>query len=112
MRSRVYWASFGINKAAARRSKIMSRTVLDALVLLELGCWIICFWWMHRISQKQNAMLEELHDQAHRIEKVAKEEHELVKELHPKVHNIEKVVGEVAETTGADAEAEVRKARA
>jgi hypothetical protein len=77
----------------------MNRTVLDAIVLLEMGCWIICFWWMHLISQKQNAMLEELKEQAHRIEQVSKEEHELVKELHPTVQNIEKVVGEVAESS-------------
>jgi hypothetical protein len=78
----------------------MSRSILDAIVLLELGCWIICFWWMHLISQKQNAMLEELHEQGRRIEQVSKEEHALVKELHPAVQNIEKVVGEVAESAG------------
>lgn len=78
----------------------MNRTVLDSIVLLELGCWIICFWWMHKISQKQNAMLEQLREQAHRIEQVSREEHALVKELHPAVQNIEKVVGEVAESAG------------
>jgi peptidoglycan hydrolase CwlO-like protein len=77
----------------------MRREILDSIVLLEFGCWIICFWWMHKISVKQNALLEQLHDQAHRIEKVAKEEHAIVKELHPAVQNIEKVVGEVAEST-------------
>lgn len=78
----------------------MSRTVFDFIAFLELGCWVICFWWMHKISEKQNAMLEQLREQAHRIEQVSVEEHALVKELHPAVQNIEKVVGEVAESAG------------
>src|SRR6266446_4481207 len=76
----------------------VNRTFLDLIVLVELGCWMVCFWWMHRISARQNAVLEELRDQGERIEKVSKEEHELMKELHPAVQNIEKTVGEVNES--------------
>jgi hypothetical protein len=76
----------------------VTREILDAVVLIELGCWIVCFWWMHRISTRQNAVLQQLRDQGRRIEKVSKEEHELVKELHPTVQKIEKAVGEAAST--------------
>jgi hypothetical protein len=76
----------------------MDRRFLDLIVLVELGCWAVCFWWMHRISSRQNTVLEQLRDQAERIEKVSREEHELMKELHPAVQNIEKTVGEVNET--------------
>jgi len=51
-------------------------------------CWGICFWWMHLISTKQNSLLEQLRQQAKRIEKLSKEEHELIKELHPQVGEI------------------------
>jgi hypothetical protein len=35
-----------------------------ALVLSCVGIarWAVCFWWMHRISSRQDAMLEELHE--------------------------------------------------
>jgi hypothetical protein len=41
-----------------------------ALVLTGIGtgCWGVCFWWMHRLSTRQEAMLEELHAVASRIE--------------------------------------------
>ena len=51
-------------------------------------CWVVCFWWMHRISSKQNALLDQLHAQGKRIEKLSKVEHDLIKEVHPKVGEI------------------------
>ena len=51
-------------------------------------CWLVCFWWMYRISTKQNALLAQLHEQGKRIEKLSKSEHELIKEVHPQVGEI------------------------
>jgi len=51
-------------------------------------CWVVCFWWMYRISSKQNALLDQLHAQGKRIEKLSKVEHDLIKEVHPKVGEI------------------------
>jgi uncharacterized protein (UPF0335 family) len=48
---------------------------------------------MHRISSRQNVVLKQLREQAHRIENVSKEEHEILKELHPAVQKIEETVG-------------------
>jgi hypothetical protein len=46
--------------------------------------WGICFWWMHRISAKQNYLLDRLREQGERIESLSKAEHDLIKEVHPK----------------------------
>jgi len=51
-------------------------------------CWGVCFWWMHRISTKQSALLDQLHAQGKRIEKLSKLEHALIKEVHPQVGEI------------------------
>ncbi len=74
----------------------MNPFLRDVLVLVEVACWPICFWWMHLISARQNAVLKQLQSQAHRIENVAKEEHQILKELHPAVQNIEESVSNAA----------------
>jgi hypothetical protein len=51
-------------------------------------CWGVCFWWMHRLSTKQNALLAQLREQGKRIEKLSKLEHDLIKEVHPQVNEI------------------------
>jgi len=51
-------------------------------------CWIACFWWMHRISSKQNTLLDQLREQGKRIERFSKVEHDLIKEVHPQVAEI------------------------
>ena len=51
-------------------------------------CWVVCFWWMYRISTKQNALLNQLQAQVKRIEKLSKLEHDLIKEVHPQVGEI------------------------
>jgi len=56
---------------------------------------------MHRISQRQDATLKELHQQAHSIEQLSRKEHEILKELHPTVRKIEKGVDQVKESTEA-----------
>ena len=77
----------------------MGRHLINFVTLLDIGCWAVCFWWMHRISQRQDAMLKELHEQAHSIEELSREEREILKELHPTVQKIEKGVDQVKETT-------------
>jgi hypothetical protein len=70
-----------------------------ALALSSIGtlCWIVCFWWMHRISSRQDAMLEELHQMTARIEKLSQAEHELIREVHPQVSEIKEHVEDVRE---------------
>jgi sensor histidine kinase YesM len=58
------------------------------LTLAGSFCWVACFWWMYRISAKQNALLDQLHAQGKRIEKLSKIEHDLIKEVHPQVNEI------------------------
>lgn len=71
------------------------------LGVVGVGCWPICFWWMHRISTRQDVLLRELGEQTRRIEKLSKAEHEMIKEVGPEVHQIKKNVELVARTTGA-----------
>jgi hypothetical protein len=79
----------------------MGRNLVNFVTLLDIGCWAVCFWWMHRISQRQDSMLKELHQQAESIEELSREEREILKELHPTVQKIEKGVDEVKESTQA-----------
>jgi hypothetical protein len=74
---------------------------LDAIALV-LGCvgticWAVCFWWMHRISSRQDALLEELHEMTRRIEKLSQTEHDLIRKVHPKVNEIKEHVENVKE---------------
>jgi len=79
----------------------MSPTLVNFVTLLDIACWAVCFLWMHRISQRQNIMLEELQQQARYIEELSREEHEILKELHPTVQKIEEDVDKVKESTEA-----------
>jgi|GEM_PF-2531351 len=74
----------------------MSDTFLNLLNLANLGCWCVCFWWMHRISKRQNSVLEELAEQACRIEEISKKEHDILGEVHPNVEAIQQGVDKVA----------------
>ena len=58
------------------------------MTLIGTVCWAICFWWMYRISAKQNSLLDRLTEQGKRIEKLSKIEHDLIKEVHPPVGEI------------------------
>jgi len=64
---------------------------------IGLLCWGVCFWWMHRISARQDALLKELHDITTRIEGLSKAEHDMISDVHPKVHEIKEHVENVAE---------------
>lgn len=72
------------------------------LTWVGLGCWVVCFWWMHRISSRQEAMLRELHDMTRRIEKISKAEHHLIQEVHPQVGEIKEHVETVKEAVSPD----------
>ncbi|HXM75067.1 MAG TPA: hypothetical protein VN904_07320 [Chthoniobacterales bacterium] len=76
--------------------------VVITLTWIGIGCWLVCFWWMHRISSRQNAMLKELHDVTQRIEKLSKAEHDLIREVHPQVSEIKAHVENVAETVSPE----------
>jgi hypothetical protein len=58
-------------------------------------CWGICFWWMRRLSIKQNYLLDQLRDQGKRIENLSKIEHDLIKEVHPQVNEIKEGMEEM-----------------
>ena len=75
-----------------------------ALVLGCIGtvCWAVCFWWMHRISSRQDAMLEELHEMTKRIEKLSQAEHDLMSDVHPQVSEIKEHVQNVKEAVSPD----------
>ena len=60
--------------------------------------WGICFWWMGRISAKQNRLMDKLREQGARIEKLSKVEHDLIKEVHPQVSEIKESVNEMIAT--------------
>jgi hypothetical protein len=66
------------------------------IALIDTSCWIICFVWMYRLSAKQNRMLDEIHDQGQRIERLSREEHDLIREVHPQVGQIKGQVDSVA----------------
>jgi hypothetical protein len=70
-----------------------------ALVLAIVGtlCWAVCFVWMHKISTKQNNLLDKLTEQNKRIEKLSKAEHELIQEVHPQVGEIRDDMQEMKE---------------
>jgi hypothetical protein len=70
-----------------------------ALLLGCIGtlCWIVCFWWMHRISSRQDGRLKELREVTARIEKLSQTEHDLISEVHPKVSEIKEDVQDVRE---------------
>jgi uncharacterized protein YdeI (YjbR/CyaY-like superfamily) len=69
------------------------------------GCWGVCFLWMHRISKKQNSLLDRLTEQGRRIERLSKIEHDLIKEVHPQVAEIKEGMEEVMAVVKENAEA-------
>src|SRR3954468_16137488 len=72
-----------------------SEGVMTWLTVISTICWAICFWWMHRISSKQNSLLQKLAEQANRIEQLSTAEHDLIQEVHPQVAEIKRGVRDV-----------------
>jgi uncharacterized protein (UPF0335 family) len=56
---------------------------------------------MHRISSRQDALLEELREMTARIEKLSQAEHDLIRDVHPKVGEIKEHVKDVREAVSA-----------
>jgi hypothetical protein len=56
-------------------------SIAYVLTLIGTGAWVICFWWMRRISARQDALLMELKE-------LAKTQHDILKEVHPDVGEI------------------------
>ena len=73
------------------------------MTLTGTVCWAVCFWWMRRLSLKQNALLDQLREQGKRIETLSRIEHDLIKEVHPQVNEIkegmEEMIAAVKENT-------------
>ena len=83
------------------------------MTLVGTVCWGICFWWMRRLSIKQNILLDQLREQGKRIEKLSKIEHDLIKEVHPQVSEIkegmEEMIAVVKENSGSQLPASKKK---
>jgi len=56
---------------------------------------------MHRISSRQDAMLEEVHEMTTRIEKLSRAEHDLISDVHPQVSEIKEQVENVREVVSS-----------
>jgi hypothetical protein len=74
---------------------------------LVLGCigtvfWIVCFWWMYRISSRQDALLEELREMTARIERISQAEHDLISDVHPQVSKIKEHIENVREVVSPE----------
>ena len=73
-------------------------TIAYGLAWVGTGAWVVCFWWMHRISARQDALLMELKE-------LAKTQHDILREVHPDVGEIKEHVVEEQRERKADAEA-------
>ena len=62
-------------------------TIGYVLTWVGTGAWVICFWWMYRISARQDALLTELKE-------LAKTQHDILREVHPDVGEIKEHVVE------------------
>jgi hypothetical protein len=82
----------------------MEQVALIGLVIegVGLACWVVCFWWMHRLSSRQEAMLKELHEVTGRIERLSQREHDLISQVHPTVEKIKESVKDVAVAVSAE----------
>jgi hypothetical protein len=76
--------------------------IVVVLTWVGIGCWCVCFWWMHRISSRQDSLLEELHEMTTRIEKLSQAEHDLIRDVHPKVGEIKEHVEDVREAVSPE----------
>jgi hypothetical protein len=72
------------------------------LTWVGFGCWGACFWWMHRISSLQDAMLKELHEMTKRIEQLSQAGTDLIPDVHPQVGEIKEHVESVKEAVSPD----------
>ena len=83
-------------------------TITLLLAWVGTACWLVCFWWMHRLSARQEMMLKELNDVAKRIEQLSKAEHDMLREVHPKVDEIKESVKDVSDAVSSQKAAQKR----
>ena len=76
--------------------------LIAALTWVGIACWCVCFWWMRRISSRQDAMLKELHEMTRRIEKISEAGHEMIQDVHPQVSEIKEHVESVKEAVSSE----------
>lgn len=76
-------------------------TITLLLTWIGTACWAVCFWWMHRLSSRQEEMLRELHDVTKRIERLSKAEHDMIRDVHPKVDEIKESVKDMTNAVSA-----------
>ena len=76
--------------------------VIFVLTWVGLGCWCVCFWWMRRISSRQDAVLKELHEMTQRIEQLSQAGHDLIRDVHPQVGEIKEQVETVKEAVSTE----------
>jgi len=80
-------------------------TIAYGLAWVGTGAWVVCFWWMHRISARQDALLTELRELAQTQQDILREVHpdvgeikeHVVEEQGTKIHEIAEQVTEVAD---------------
>ena len=85
------------------------QSVTLLLAWIGIACWGVCFWWMHRLSSRQEAMLKEMHEMMKRIEDLSKREHDLIQEVHPAVGEIKESVKDVADAVNENPSANKRQ---
>ena len=76
--------------------------IVLVLSWLGIGCWLVCFWWMHRISSRQDTVLKELHEMTQRIERLSESGNELIRDVHPQVNEIKEHVETVKEAVSPE----------
>jgi hypothetical protein len=81
--------------AGLTRYAIGAGIIESSVQLTIVICWGVCFWWMRRLSVKQNFLLDQLREQGKRIENLSKIEHDLIKEVHPQVNEIKEGMEEM-----------------
>jgi hypothetical protein len=70
-----------------KESAMDHETIGYVLTWVGTGAWVICFWWMYRISARQDNLLIELKE-------LAKTQQDILKEVHPDVGEIKEYVVE------------------
>jgi hypothetical protein len=83
--------------------------IVLVLTWTGIACWMVCFWWMHRISSRQDTMLKELHEMTGRIEQLSRAEHDLIREVHPQVSEIKEHVENVADAVSPERSTDSRR---
>jgi hypothetical protein len=73
-------------------------TIAYGLAWVGTGAWVVCFWWMHRISARQDALLTELRELAQTQQDILREVHPDVGEI--KAHVVEEQGAKINEISG------------